>query len=454
MAVLNSTILERVWLEGSNDFQQRIPNPSISGLSACVDAIFDPLNNDLYNSFTQNLNVIFNTYVYDRVFYNPLRELKKPMQRMGFSERYIATKFIQGHSFKYDDETLLKMEKPEYVEWFFSKNYATRYEFSFSRTDVRQAFSEEGYGFNELLQSTLDAQISSDQYDEMNSMIQCFAEADQRWGLYRENLSAAPTDKATAQELLMKVRAKAGRLRFPTMLYNGIPVPVFERPETLVFWVTPEVNAVIDVMALSELFNMDKAEIKYRIIEIPEFPIPNVYAALTSEDFIYMRDFEYGVFPFWNPATLSDKYYLHHQAALGANPAANCILFTTEANTVIPTVTMTASGFAFNPDTLTISRKEGKVKLTPQLAGTITGDTDGMIDIEPDACIYDLVASRNGDPIKLNTKTYVDNRGILWLQKTGINVGDVITVTGKSSYINPSGETTEYTGTCTVTVVA
>lgn len=419
-----------------------------------MDAIFDPYNNDLYNSFTQLLNGIFNTYVYDRVFYNPLRELKKPMQRMGNCERYVATKYLQAHSFKYDDETLLKMEKPEYVEWFFSKNYATRYEFSFSRTDVRQAFAEDGYGFNELLQSTLDAQISSDQLDEMNTMIQCFAEADQRWGLYRENLTAAPTNKATAQELLMKVRAKAGRLKFPSMLYNGIPVPVFENPETLVFWATPEVNAVIDVMALSELFNMDKAEIKYRIIEIPEFPIPNVCAALTSEDFIYMRDFEYGVYPFWNPATLSDKYYLHHQAAVGANPAANAILFTTDAGTNVPTITVETSGFAFNPDTLNVSLAVGSVQLNPVLSGTVTGDDTDLIGVEPDSCIYTVTATRDGSAIPLNSKTRVDRRNILWLQKTGLEVDDVITVTGVSTYVNPSGETTVYTDTATVTVVA
>lgn len=41
MAVKNSTIIEKAWLEGTNDFQQRVPNPAVAGMAAAVDAIFD-----------------------------------------------------------------------------------------------------------------------------------------------------------------------------------------------------------------------------------------------------------------------------------------------------------------------------------------------------------------------------------------------------------------------------
>ena len=73
MAVKNSTILERAWLEGSNDFQQRIPNPSVSGYAATFNALFDPMNNDLFNQFSGLLNGIIGTYVEGQEFENPLR---------------------------------------------------------------------------------------------------------------------------------------------------------------------------------------------------------------------------------------------------------------------------------------------------------------------------------------------------------------------------------------------
>lgn len=460
MAVLNSTILEKAWLEGTNDFQQRIPNPTVSGMAATVDAIFDPYNNDLYNGFTSLLNGIMMTYVYSRRFENPLREMKKPARQFGNTERMVAVKYMQAHSYKTDDETLLKLEMPEYREWFFSVNYKTRYEFSWPRADLARAFAEDGYGFNELMTATLDAQISSDQYDEMNTMIQQFATADALWtnGLFRVNLSAAPTTADTTRELLVKIKAQAGMLRFPSTRYNAIDVPIFENSDTLVLWVTPEVDAYLDVMALAELFNVERAEVRFRKVVIPEFPIPNVYAALTSEDFVYMRDVEYGVYPFWNPGNLSDKFYLHHQAMVGANPAAACILFTTDAATNVPTVEMAPTGMSFSPNAVNVT-PGGKVQLNINLTGTV--DPSGnKIAVEPDAAIYSVSAVRSVDDsveaVQLGKRTYVDARGILHVQKTGVQVGDIITITATSrgAYVNPSGNTTVYTATATATVTA
>lgn len=462
MAVLNSTVLERVWISGSNDFQQRVSNPSNGNIAKTVQDIFDPANNDLYNAFTGLLNGFMRTYIDGKRFENPLRSLKKPMTQnpaYGSTERHIAVQYMQAHSYRANSETILRFERPEFEEWFYSVNRKERYEFSWPRMEVMRAFSEEGYGFNELLARTLDQMISSDEYDEMMTMIQVFAETDKRWGgLFRYNLSAAPTTEATAKELLRGIREVAGRMKFPSRLYNHIPVPVFEYPQTLVVWVTPETRAVIDVEALSAVFQLDKAEIQYRIIEIPEFPLPNIYAAVTSEDFIYCRDVVYGVYPApFNVETLSDKYYLHHQSMIGGNPAANCVLFTTEEGSVISTVTMQPTGAAFDPDTVNVEIG-GAVQLDFKFNGTIDGN-GGSIAVEPDAAIYEVSAYRAGDEdatvsVPLNTRTYVDRYGVLHVQKSGLQVGDVIAIEGTATYTNPSGATTEYTATASATVVA
>ena len=462
MPVTNQTIIEKAYLEGTSDYQQRLPNPQISGYAAHIAALFDPLNNDLFNQFAGMLNGLIGTVVESRLFENPYRVLKKPAARWGNSERAVAVKYMQAHSYKVDDETLLKLEKPEFVEWFYSVNEPRRYEFSWSRYEMMRVFSEpDGYGFDALLDATVTQMLSSANYEEMQIMLNTFPEADQRMGgLYREHLSAAPTDKATAQELLQKVRAVAGNMQFPTMLYNHIPVPVHESAETLVFWCTPSVLSVIDVYALAELFHTERAEVRYRIMLVPEggFGIPNVYAALTSEDFIYIRDVYVGMQPpFFNPATMTDKYYYQVAQMIGCNPAANCVLFTTDAQTTVPTVTMATTGLAFNPNTYQVAPGD-TVKLNIELRGSVTGG-DGKIAVEPDAAIYTVGAVRTGEDnsteaVALNSRTYVDAAGILHTQKTGLEVGDVITVTATSAYTNPSGQTPVYTAAATVTVVA
>ena len=415
------------------------------------------MNNDLYNQFSGMLVGLMGTYVESKLFENPLRELKKPAAQWGNTERRVAVKYLQAHSYKVDDETLLKLEKPEFVEWFYSVGEPRRYEFSWSKYEMQRVFAADGYGYDDLLAATISQMYSSDNYDEMQIMIQMFAEADSRMGgLYRYHLSAAPTTEATGKELLTGIRAIAGRMKFPTRLYNHIDVPVFESGDTLILWVTPETRANLDVQTLASVFQLDKADIQYRIIDIPEFPIPNVYAALTSEDFVYARDVYYGIEPpFYNPANMSSKYYLQHAEMIGFNPAANCVLFTTEQNTAIKTITMTPSGIVFTPDSGTLAAGdtlETHIFLQGTLAASDSGSTD-PIAVEPDAALYTVTAvDSNSDPVALNSRTYVDAQGILHTQKT-LEAGTVITITAKAAYINPSGVTTSYTDDFTATIV-
>lgn len=453
MAVLNSTILERAWLSGSNDFQQRIPNPAVNAYSNVVANLFAPMNNDLFNEFSGLLNGLNATYVDIKRFENPLRSLKKPAAAWGNSERHVAVKFLQAHAGRYDDETLLKVEKPEFVEWFYSVAEPRRYEFSWSRQEMVRAFAQDGYGYEDLLAATITQMLSTADYDEMNIMIQMFAEADHRMGLFRYNISAAPTSESTGKELLTGIRAVAGRMQFPTTRYNHIDVPVHESPETLILWLTPEVRANLDVQTLSSVFNLDKAEIQYRIITIPEFPIPNVYAALTSEDFIYYRDFMTGLEPpFYNPGNRTMKYYYWANAMIGVNPAANCVLFSTDSDTAVPTITMAPSALAFSPDTGTVS-PGGELQLHLAFSGTVTGDSEGLIGVEPDAATFVVsAATAGGTAIALNSRTYVDSYGVLHVQKSGLQATDVITVTATAAYVNPSGSTSTYTDTFAATI--
>ena len=457
MSVLNSTVLERAWLSASNDFQQRIPNPSISSYANVIENLFAPLNNDLFNEFCGLLNGLNATYVDIKRFDNPLRSLMKPAQQWGNSGRHVAVKYLQAHTGRFDDETLLKVERPEFVEWFYSVGEPRRYEFSWSRQEMARAFAADGYGYDDLLNATVTQMLSTAEYDRMQIMIQMFAEADNRMGgLYRYNLSAAPTTESTGKELLTGIRAVAGRMKFPTMLYNHIDVPVFENSDTLILWVTPEVQANLDVQTLSAVFQLDKADIQYRVIMIPEFPIPNVYAALTSEDFIYCRDFMSGLEPpFYNPGNRTMKYYYWQNELLGVNPAANCVLFSTDANTAIPTITMTPSGIEFSPDTGNIE-PGGTLDTHIFLRGSLSASSGGtgVIGIEPDSATYELSAvDDSNNAMSLKSTTYVDAYGILHCQKTGINAGSVITITATASYINPSGSTSTYTDTFAATVI-
>ena len=461
MAVQNSTIVQKAWLEGTNDFQQRIPNPDISGYATSVQALFEPYNSAPLNEFMGMLAGLSGSYVESKLFENPLRELKKPAAEFGNTERHVAVKYLKAHSYKADDETLLKLEKPEFREWFYSVNQHRRYEFSWSKYELMRVMAGDGsgYGLDNLLASTLDTQRSSDNYDEMQVMINAFAMADKYYTLYRHNITAAPTTKELGQELLVKIKTDAGLMQFPSMRYNQLDVPTFETPESLILWTTPESDAYLDVMALAELFHVDRAEVNFKKILIPEFPIPNVYTALTSDDFIFARDFWYGIEPpFYNPANRTYKYYLYHDQMIGTNPFANCVLFTTDTGTTLTSIKMETTGMSFTPATGNVPLG-GTLQLNLALAGTVT-PTGTPVAVEPDAATYTVAATHTAGstttPVELNSRTYVSSDGILHVQKSGnLVVGDKIVVTAKTAYVNPSdSKATDYTATFTATVTA
>ena len=87
-----------------------------------------------------------------------------------------------------------------------------------------------------------------------------------------------------------------------------------------------------------------------------------------------------------------------------------------------------------------------------KLLGTVTPSSK-RIKVAPQAATYKVAAMCGDEAIELNARTYVDNEGVLHVQKTGISAGDVILITAESVYTNPSGKTTKYTAEYTATVI-
>ena len=81
-----------------------------------------------------------------------------------------------------------------------------------------------------------------------------------------------------------------------------------------------------------------------------------------------------------------------------------------------------------------------------------------VLQVAPDSVTYALTAEtaagegeEEGEPLQLDVDTYVDRFGILHVGST-VPVGATITVTLTTTYVNPSGETTQYDATAAITV--
>ena len=471
MAQTNSTILDRIWLNATNDYQQRVPRETVNDMDAAISYLFAPENLDLYNQFTNALiNRIGAVYVHQQAWRNPLAGFKKADLRWGDKLEEIAVKWVRSHSYTTipDVEQLFGDYRPEAATWFHKVNRKEWYPISVNREELMFAFAGDGEseGLNNYIAQVMEAPISSDEYDEYRIMMELFAYYEEKMGFFKRNLTAIPSDIVdsadSAKTLLKMVKADAERMRFPSALYHAdIPelrdYPVFARPEELIFLTTPEVRAAIDVDALMSAFHMEKGEIQQRVITVDEFPMDGVGAILTTQDFFQCRDRLRLNTSRPNELTLTTNFFHHHWSMHSVSPVAPAICYTTDEGTTVLTSTQTVTGLTMTPESDNVSAGDS-VQLELTLGGSLTNNDDDVFDVAPDSATFLVTVARTsgeGDDATTtgvnSPKTRVDRNGILHVAPNLV-AGDVITVVATSAYINPSGETTSYTATSTFTV--
>lgn len=457
MALTNSVIAEKIWLEAGNDYQQRIPNPTINSLEATWRALFKPGNNAYLNQFTDVLvNRIAYTYAHNMEWQNPLAVFKRQKLNYGTTVQEIALNWVKAHAYKDDVESLLRLHRPEGDAAYHSQNRQDKYPISIVHPELKNAFLDD-YGLNRLVAGIMQAPVNSDNYDEYRIALNMLATYEDAYGFYKYPLSAVPTDEATGKEFLTAVRTLVGMLQFPSARYNAasVSVPVFAKPSELVLLVTPAVAASVSVEVLSSIFHVEMAEVNVRQIIVDEFPIPNVVAMLTTEDFFIMQDTLYENTSFWNAETLATNYYLHHWEIVSASPFVPAILFTVGGGgTTIPTVKQTVTGITLTG--ANTAEAGENVQLTVNLTGALEPVHDGVA-VEPDAATFSVAATDGGDTPKVveldPMSTYVDKFAVLHLADD-LPAGTVVTVTATSAYFNPSAATEHYTASHAVTVAA
>lgn len=461
MAVDNATILDKVRTRGTDDYQQRIPSATQTGVANTMRYLFDPMNRQYLNDCVWNMvnRIGLTVMAQNAPFENPLSIFKKENLYWGSTVQEIAVKWIKAHGYKDDAENLLKMHRPEAAVWFYENNRRDQYPISWTDDELRQAFVDD-FGLNRFVAQIMESPRNSDQYDEMNIMLALIRHYEQNLGFYKVHLDAVPSDETTAKTLLKALRATAGRMQFPSTQYNALNVtdiPAYASPQQMVLLIEPEYLASLDVDALSAVFQLDKADVPYRVIEVPSLGIDGAVALLVSTDWYQARDTLYGTTQFYNPQTLSNTLYLNHWGIYGVSPFTPCALFTTDTGTSVTVVTQTVTDFALTPTTGTVKAGD-LMQLTPKLTATVA-PTGTAIQVAPNAATYEVAAKHaasgdgaHGAAFDLNVNTFVDDQARLHVQRDGLVAGDVITVTGTATYVNPNGKTTEHSATCTFTV--
>ena len=458
----NTTVLANAYLEASTDFQQRVPDPSQHSVAQVSEFLFKPMNKKYLNEFMDLfVNRIAGQLIRQRTFINPLKRKREDIL-FGTTIQEIELDFIKAHAYRddwghrIDDLTnLLKIYRPDGQVAYHSVNRYDQYPISINRMELRGAFTGE-YGLNELATKIMRVPFNSAEYDEYGYYKQIIAEHEYRHGFYKHQ-AAMPVDEATGKNFLRALREYADLFTIPSRLYNAkdVTVPVWVEEDEIprmVLYIEAKAKASLDVDTLSSVFQLDKAEVKYRIQFIDSIPIPGAYALLTTDDFFVCADYDISNDSFFNPQTRTETWYYTVIGMYSASPFVPAVLFTTEAGTVNATITEAVTGLTITPATANVEQG-GQIALVTNLAGTLTAAPAGTeipstLSVAPDSVLYGIAMADDDtalDPADYDV--YIDRFGILHVGTT-VPVGAIITVTATSTYQADEPETAS--GTYTV----
>lgn len=348
----NASFLNAIRADASIDYRNRVPVATQANLEDQLSKIWN--HRATRNEFVSALvNQIGEVYAKGVSFANPLKNYKRAALSAGDTIEEVQVGLAQAYVYDPDRDYLEKVlfgrETPEVQSSFHKITRQEFYKITIDTNMLKRAFIIEG-GLSDFVAQLMAVPATSDEVDEFEQMMSLFRNYWEMDGFFKVNVPdviTAADPEAAAKTILQQLRAYAATLPFVSRNYNAAGMPVKADPEDLILFTTPEVNAALDVQALAAVFNIDYAQVPYRVEVIPasKFDIPGLVAVLTTRDFFVVADTLYETTQQNNAAGLIENYFLHHHEIISASRFVPAILFThAEETTPIPGEVIPATG--------------------------------------------------------------------------------------------------------------
>lgn len=439
----------------SPQFQVRVPSATQGNIRNAVDTMrsFPYLRDEFTGVLIQRL---IGLYIQHADWDDPLKLVGSPrmLKRYGSTYEQAAVGLVKARTRNFSKEYLGDDVYGRYslptASVFHPLTFDHYYPVTIPEDALLTAFDGES-GMADYIAEIMNAPILSDRNDMYLMKVQCFAEYARKGGFYRvhtPDVGNADSTEAEAKALLRLIQQKANELKSLPMSamgrYNAMSWVTPWRDDEAILFATPAVIAALNVEALAAAFNIDKANVPYRIIPIPEdmFGIGGaagkVQAVLTTEDFFFCWDemLETTNSPV-NPIDGTRNIFYKHRGSITPNPFANAVLFWTGEGST-DSVTL--------PDTLTTSkptfeirlRKYGETASTPQ--NVSRGDLVQVVSAIESANKADASFQPVGVTYAIEGATSqftsIDNDGIL---RCGLDeTAESLKVTAQATYIDPA----------------
>lgn len=246
-----------------------------------------------------------------------------------FVDRLEATPF---DLYRGEDEAFT-IKKPDIKVIFHTRNRQEKYAVTISDEDLRTAFTSAGE-LESFVLRVLNQLISSNEADEYQYSLALMDNYHEKNLFTQVNIPDFDvTDRTTRrgrlEELVETVRATVTRMTIGagTRAYNALAVQRRSRIEDLYLFLTPELDAAMDVNVLASAFNMDRTQFIAHKFVISDFTDPNLKAVLVDRQWFQIWDNLKTMRNNQNGANLTTKYFYHVWNTFSVSQLENAVSF-------------------------------------------------------------------------------------------------------------------------------
>ena len=327
-------LLNTIRDNASTAYQNSIPEATQENLADIGGSLV--ASTSFINEFTTALmNKIAITKIHDRLFTNPLAELKKGKKPLGDTVEEIFVNFAQARGYDATGADLLTRHLPDVKAVYHKMNREDQYPVTISRQMIKKAFIS-FETLNTFVSGVMDSMFNGANNDEFTIIKEIIKKAVEDGAMKIISIKDPAASQDNAKKFVKTVKKVSRLMTFPSDQYNGylnvqntdiLPIVTFTPQNEQLIIIDTDTDTEIDVEVLASAFNMNKAEFKSKRIVIDAFSEPNVKACIIDVNFTQIYDDLEEMSSFLNGAGLYETYYLNVWQTVAYSPLVNAVAF-------------------------------------------------------------------------------------------------------------------------------
>lgn len=360
-------------------YMNTLPSATEDNIQAISNILFNDAYQPMLNEFVSTLiNRIGLTIVRNKSFDNPLKIFKKGSVPLGTDIQDIFENPAEAEQYEYSNTAMAKLltiTDPDTHVAYYRRNRQDLYTKTISREGLQGAFVSWDK-FESYIGAITTSLYSGNYIDEFKYTKAVIDGAYDGGKIIQETVSAV-TDKASAENFLVKVRSLYAKMKYPSSNYNAYSrfsgakgtVTTWTDEDRIVLIATADLLAQVDVKALAGAFNIDYAKFMGRVIEVDHFENDEILAVICDESWLQIYDNLMRFDEFYNARVMAWNEYLHVWSTYAICPFANAIALVTTQSKPATAVALNSASYSLAPEgtttvTITVTPADATTEMT------------------------------------------------------------------------------------------